>query len=216
MARRRSKARTKKTKEFTGLKDNIEKVSIKMPKHHPKNPRLHDERNLQAIVRSIDEFKQLAPLVLWGTRNYVIVGNGRLEAAKRLGWKEIEIIRADHLSEDQAMAYMIADNKTTDLSEFDFQIVAQIMGKLADRKVDLEMTGFADYEVEPLLQAEWKPPTAGDMPTHSDARTVKFSEDQWPSIEKALNLFREFEGHEKEEAPEALAIICQEWMRAVE
>ena len=214
MARRRSKS---KTKEFAGLKDNIEVVPINIPKHHPKNPRTHDERNIQAIMRSIDEFKQLAPLVVWGKRNYVIVGNGRLESAKRLGWKEIEIIRADHLNEDQAMAYMIADNKTTDLSEFDFQMVAQIMGKLADRKVDLEITGFSDFETEPLLQAEWTPPKDKEMPATGGDKdgVVKFSDKQWEIVKKALGEFRDFEGHEEEAEAEALAIICQEWMRAV-
>jgi hypothetical protein len=170
----------------------VKKMPLRVLNHHPKNPRIHDERNIQAIMVSIKEFKQLAPLVIWGRQNYVIAGNGRLEAMKRLGWKEAEILRADHLTEDQALAYMLADNKTTDLSSFDFQLVADIMGGLHKKGVDLATTAFADFETEPLLQSEWRPPSEADMPTDGDKRlTITFSEEQSAWVRARIDELKE-------------------------
>lgn len=133
---------------FQGISKLLKTVPVNSLKVHPKNPRLHDERNIQVIMRSLKDYKQLTPLVVWGKQNYVIAGNGRLEAMRRLGQKTVEIIRADHLSEAQALEYMVVDNKSTDLSEFDFQRVVEIMGT---KGVDPLASGFADYEIEPLI-----------------------------------------------------------------
>lgn len=130
---------------------SIQTVSLGSLNHHPKNPRDHNEENIQAIIRSLSAFGVLQPIVVWGTQNYVIVGNGRLEAMRRLGKKEAPIIRADHLSEEQAVAYMIADNKTTDMSSFNDSLLAEIMQGISKNDSLLDSTGFNRMELEPLL-----------------------------------------------------------------
>ena len=66
-------------------------------------------------LRSIEAFGFNAPILV-DSGNRVVAGHGRLEAAKLLGIAEAPVIRLEHLSEQQAKAYMLADNKLTDRS----------------------------------------------------------------------------------------------------
>ena len=136
---------------WRGLRNSIEEVSIETLKYHPKNPRAHNEKNITGIMASIKRAALLAPLVVWGKDNFVIVGNGRLEALRRLGRKTVEIVRADHLTADQAEIHMIEDNKLTDMSTWNPDTLAELMGSLAERGVDLTETGFEPVEIEPIL-----------------------------------------------------------------
>jgi hypothetical protein len=145
---------THRVTPFKTLSAHLKNVPLLSLKHHPKNPRFHDERNIQAIMSSLKKFKQLAPLVVWGARNYVIVGNGRMEAFKRLGHKNVDIVRADHLTEQEALSFMIADNKTTDLSVFDDRVLADIMRGLDGDETLVAATGFNHMEIEPLLTSD--------------------------------------------------------------
>ena len=138
---------------MSGKKISLRPVQIEVGKlnHHPQNPRMHDEANIRAIMQSYEAHGELAPLIVWGPKNYVIAGNGRLEAARRLGLKRLRCVRADHLTEQQVLSYMVADNKTTDMSRFDFGGVAEIMQKLDSSGYDLDATGFSEMEREPLF-----------------------------------------------------------------
>jgi hypothetical protein len=83
----------------------------------PENARVHSERNISAIAKSLSAFGQRKPIVIAGTT--IVAGNGTVEAAKRLGWTEITAVDypADRISE--ARAYAIADNRTGELSLWD-------------------------------------------------------------------------------------------------
>ena len=70
---------------------------------------------MRAIARSIDAFGFNAP-VLVDKRNQIVAGHGRYEAALLLGLGKIPVIRLDHLTEAQARAYLLADNKLAERS----------------------------------------------------------------------------------------------------
>jgi len=185
-------------------------ISLSRVRHHPDNPRTRHD--VEAIMKSYSEFGELQPIVIWSKKNYVIVGNGRLEAAKRLGLKQIHAVRADHLSKEKATAYMIADNKLGDQSEFDWQKLAELVKGLDEKGVDLAATGFQDYELEPLMQADWQPPEVGDMPeVDGGERKLSFSTEQWEIIDMALNKVREYEGYEDITETEGIIEICREY-----
>jgi len=74
-----------------------------------KNPRKHSAEQIRAIANSIGAFGFNAPILV-DSGNRVVAGHGRLEAAKRLNLAEAPVIRLKHLSEQQAKAYMLADN----------------------------------------------------------------------------------------------------------
>lgn len=117
----------------------VEKVKVTSLTMDPENARKHSERNIKAIAGSLEAFGQRRPLVVWD--NIVIAGNGTLEAAKSLGWVEVEITRCPaDWSSDQARAYALADNRTAELADWDPQI-------LAEQLIDLDSMGFDITEI---------------------------------------------------------------------
>lgn len=100
----------------------------------PQNARLHPERNLEAIKESLREFGQRKPIsvVKRGGQLVVMAGNGTLEAAKALGWTRIAAAVDDDLSEADALAYGLADNRTAELARWDFETVAKLDRLIAE------------------------------------------------------------------------------------
>ena len=84
----------------------------------PANARRHGDRNVEAIAASLSRWGQRAPLVVQRDGMVVRAGNGRLEAAKRLGWTHVAALVVDEGSVE-ATAFAIADNRTAELAEWD-------------------------------------------------------------------------------------------------
>jgi hypothetical protein len=130
----------------------------------PKNARLHSARNIGAIKDSLVEYGQLKPVVV--RDGVVIAGNGTVTAALALGWERIAAVDAKELTLSQARAFGIMDNKSAELAEWDFQVLADHFREMEE---DLRVhTGFEDFEMEPLLEADWTPgaPTKTDYSEH--------------------------------------------------
>jgi ParB/RepB/Spo0J family partition protein len=93
-------------------------VALDALRPDPRNPRKHSRIQVRAIARSIDAFGFNAPILV-DKRNQIVAGHGRYEAAKLLGLKIIPVISLDHLTEAQARAYLLADNKLAERSSWD-------------------------------------------------------------------------------------------------
>ncbi|MCE9636448.1 MAG: ParB N-terminal domain-containing protein [Planctomycetes bacterium] len=116
----------------------------------PANARTHDAKNLGAIQASLAKFGQRKPIVVQRQGMVVRAGNGTLAAAKALGWTEIAAVVVDE-SDIEATGYAIADNRTTDLSSFDDEVLGQLLAALdADPDFDATLTGFTAAEIERL------------------------------------------------------------------
>ena len=130
------------------------------------NARAHDERNVEAIKASLDEFGQRQPVVVQKQGMVVRAGNARVMAAKALGWSEIAAIVVDE-DDVAATAYAIADNRTAELATWDTDVLDRLMAELPPDMA--EATGFTDAELEALLEApaivEDDAPEADDGPT---------------------------------------------------
>ena len=94
---------------------NIQTVPVSDLTPDPRNARLHSDRQVKQIARSIESFGFNVPILI-DAAGQVVAGHGRLLAARRLGWTEVPAIRLDHLSEAQVRAFAIADNRLTDNS----------------------------------------------------------------------------------------------------
>src|SRR6185312_527218 len=108
-----------------------------------RNPRKHSSAQIEAIAKSIQAFGFNAPILL--DRNArVIAGHGRLAAAKLLQLDSVPTIGLDELSDEQARAYMLADNKLTDRSTWDDQLLAEYLKELSELTIsfDIDATGF--------------------------------------------------------------------------
>jgi ParB-like chromosome segregation protein Spo0J len=127
----------------------IESISIETLSADPANARVHSSRNLDAIKASLKRFGQQKPIVV-DKNGIVRAGNGTLAAAKALGWTHLNVVRTDLMSSD-ATAYAIADNRTSDLSEWDEEALARQLDSLRDEGMDLADIGFKDSEVRKML-----------------------------------------------------------------
>ena len=117
------------------------KISITDLSLDPKNARKHSARNLEAIAASLEKFGQRKPIVVH--RGVVLAGNGTLEAAKSLGWTEIEVAEVpEDWDNDTAKAYALADNRTAELAEWDESELAKQLLELQDADWDITELGF--------------------------------------------------------------------------
>jgi len=128
----------------------LEKIKISELSCDPANARKHPDRNIETIVASLKRFGQQKPIVIDST-NVVRAGNGTLEAARSMGWTEIDCVRTA-LKGSDAIAYAIADNRTAELAEWDDDVLAaSLNGLLADDPDLLNAAGFSDDELATML-----------------------------------------------------------------
>ena len=116
----------------------LETLRIQELTPDPKNARKHDAENLKILAESLKKFGQRKPIVI-SESGQVVAGNGTLEAAKKLGWLEIQAVRVPaDWSPEMIRAFAIADNRTAELSEFDRVILTEQLVELKEADFDLQ------------------------------------------------------------------------------
>jgi DNA modification methylase len=122
---------------------------IEQLKPDPANPRLHSRKQIRQIADSIKTFGFNVP-VLIDRDDGVIAGHGRLLACRELGWSEVPALCLDHLTSAQARAFMIADNRLTEIASWDDRLLAEQLRDLSLSGLDfsLEVTGFEMGEID--------------------------------------------------------------------
>ena len=131
---------------FMRLADHIEMVPVSELKPYEKNPRRNDAA-VPEVQYSIEKFGFLIPMVI-DKNNVVVAGHTRLKAAERLGYKEVPCIVADYLTEKQIKAFRIADNKVSEKSTWDYDLLPDEMMDVAsdlELDIDLDKLGFSDF-----------------------------------------------------------------------
>ena len=111
---------------------------------YEKNARTHKDFDVSVIKKSIQEFGFNDPIGIWGDKNYIVEGHGRLLAAKELGMKEVPCIRLDHLTDEQRKAYALAHNRSAELSAWDFDTLDEEL-KALENEFDLSALGFEEF-----------------------------------------------------------------------
>ena len=121
---------------------NIEELTL-----DPANARRHPEKNLEAIKGSLKRFGLQKPIVV-DKNGVVIAGNGTLEAARALGWKEISVVRSELFGSDRT-AYALSDNRTSELAEWNKDTLGAQLQALYEDDYGIEDFGFtvADFEI---------------------------------------------------------------------
>ena len=102
----------------------VDKVKISEVKTNPKNPRLIKDDKFKKLVKSIQDFPQMLELrpIVVDENNIVLGGNMRLKACKEAGLKEVFIVRAENLTEEQKDEFIVKDN--VGFGEWDWDILA--------------------------------------------------------------------------------------------
>lgn len=134
---------------------------------YERNAKLHPQDQVEKIAASIREFGFLSPCLVDRAGN-IIAGHGRVEAAKSLGMETVPCVYVDGLSEEQRRAYILADNRLTELGGWDWEMVADELEAIDLGGIDVTLTGFDEIidhhiggEVE---EDEFDPEEVGQEP----------------------------------------------------
>lgn len=148
----------------------------------PRNARLHSKKQIRQIARSIKSFGFNVP-VLIDSSNKILCGHGRVEAAKVLGLEQLPVIQLDHLTEAQARAFAIADNRLTENAAWNEQLLGEIFSELSvlDLDFSLEDTGFSMGEIDLRIESlnDNKKATAADTLPEPLPHVVSQAGDLW-------------------------------------
>ena len=106
------------------------------------NAKIHSPEQVERIANSIREFGFQQPIVV-DKDNVVIIGHGRLFAAKELMLDTVPVVKAYGLNDDQVKALRLADNKLNE-SPYDFGKLEAELAELSIDGFDMEKFGFTD------------------------------------------------------------------------
>lgn len=135
---------------------NLERVKVTDLKLDVRNPRTHDERNVEAIRGSFQEFGQVEPLVVNRNNMQIVAGHGRVAALQQMGEEFVDVIMLD-VDEQRAAALGVVLNRTAELADWDREILASVLTGLKDLDFDLTVTGFDVDDLDALV-ADWDKP----------------------------------------------------------
>lgn len=143
--------------------NNIVMMPIGEVRPYPNNPRINSEA-VDKVAASLKSFGWRQPIVV-DSSNVIIVGHTRLQAAKRLRMKEVPVLVADDLSEEQVKAYRLADNKTAEFAEWDMDKLGDELADILD--IDMEEFGFdlSEFVEEPEVVEDDFEPEIPEEPT---------------------------------------------------
>ena len=129
----------------------VQEVDVDLLKPYGNNAKVHGDEQVEKLCRSIREFGFISPCMIDSEHN-VIAGHGRILAAKKLGMKKVPCLFVEGLSEEQRRAYTLADNRLTELGEWNMEMVQIEIGELEMADFDVSLTGFDDIQTG---DADW-------------------------------------------------------------
>ena len=126
----------------------VKTVKISELRPHPKNPRVHPDSAIEKLERSIKEFGWTNPILV-SADGYILAGHARLKAAEKAGIEEVPAIYLP-LEGAKAEAYLIADNRLQDETDWDMELLRELVSEIEAEGIDLELTGIDMDEINEL------------------------------------------------------------------
>lgn len=133
-------------------KMTIEYLPVKQLHEYSRNAKKHPTDQVEHIANSIREFGFRQPLVI-DKENVLVIGHGRLLAAKKLGLDTVPCVRADDLTDEQIKAFRLADNKVAE-SDWDMDLLGDELDEILD--IDMSDFGFLDMDEDINLDEDVK------------------------------------------------------------
>jgi len=127
----------------------IESWNIADVKPYESNPRQNDQA-VDAVARSIEEFGFRQPIVV-DEDGVIIVGHTRYKAALKLGLEKVPVHVAKGLTPAQVKAYRLADNKTAEIAEWNYDLLPIELSQLKELDYDLGLIGFDEDALAEML-----------------------------------------------------------------
>ena len=142
---------------------------------HPENPRRGD---VERIAESLTRFGQTRPILVQSSTGFIVAGNHTYRAAvEQKRWTHVARTLLD-VDDETARAYLVADNRLSDLGDYDYDAQIALLNRLQDHG-QLEGTGFTADEVDDEIArlqrvAETEPePFAGDFSETEETRAAR-------------------------------------------
>ncbi len=139
------------------------------------NARTHSKEQILKLRSSLREFGFINPIIIDKDFN-VIAGHGRLISAKEEHFEKVPCVMAEHLTEAQKKAYILADNRMALDSEWDEELLAIEMEELHNLGFDLNLTGFDESEIADLFDVDSDEVKEDDFDVDSELEKPCFSE----------------------------------------
>lgn len=135
-----------------------------------RNANKHSKKNIEAIKSNLLAYEQYSPLVIRKGSNIVMIGNGRLQAMKELGWKECYCFVMD-ITDAEAKRLAIADNRTSELSEWDDNVLAELLQEIGIEEAN--GAGFDESDLASLFAQISGPPEIEETPVPDVPKKAK-------------------------------------------
>lgn len=133
----------------------LQQVALNALKPYSRNAKTHSPEQVQQIARSIETFGFLSPCLIDRAGN-IVAGHGRVLAAELLGMESVPCVYVDDLTDEQRRAYILADNRLTELGGWNMPLVFDELGELDALNFDISLTGFTfGEEGQPDRTADW-------------------------------------------------------------
>jgi len=140
---------------------DTETIEVEKLIPYANNPKEHPEEQVNEIASSIKNYGFVQPIVT-DADNEIIIGHGRLEAAKKLGLDEVPVIKHEDITEAEAQALRLADNKIADTG-MEQEKLAVELDQLTDQdNYDELVTGFTEERTSEILD-EYREQTEGEL-----------------------------------------------------
>jgi Predicted transcriptional regulators len=150
----------------------VEELHIHLLRPANSNPRVHSDRQISLLKRSISRFGFINPILV-DAENKIVAGHGRVKAAEQLDMITVPALRIEHLNDDEIRAYVIADNRLAEKSGWDRSLLAIELQGLNEIGFDIENVGFETAELDILLDEA------------AEAAETNGPDDVVPAIEKS-------------------------------
>lgn len=134
------------------LKERIQVVKLSKIKPYKKNVRKHDNEQINILIERFKKVGYLNPIIV-DVNFEIISGHARYIALKRIGAEKVLIVYADNLSPEEVRAQRIADNRLSEMGEWDISNLRKEIGELLD-EYDLSTIGFNQLDLSELFQGQ--------------------------------------------------------------
>ena len=128
----------------------LEQVPIDKLVPYARNARTHSKEQIAQLRASLREFGFVSPAVIDSKYN-ILVGHGRVQAAREEGYKTVPCVFAENLTDAQKRAYILADNQLALNAGWDEEMLSVELSDLKDESFDLSLLGFDEKDLEKLM-----------------------------------------------------------------
>lgn len=118
---------------------------------NPRNPNMHPHRQIEILAQVIKAQGWRKPITVSKRSGFVVSGHGRLQAAILLQEMQVPVDYQDYATEADEWADLIADNRISELSNVDENLLIDILNDLNDTDIDIMLTGYEYHEIDDLI-----------------------------------------------------------------